>query len=267
MGEVIQFPGEYQRRIAAAELIGYTALSEVTERYGDGLPGSELIPVQKPLAYHNMQHTMSVIEHARELSSAVGLDEYDTSLVAVAAAAHDIDHTSPRGQMELMSAQWLSHEMRAARFPRADIQMVVAAVIGTEPLYKDGIMIDQKVSHLKFANTRAATVAKVVAAADMANIYAPNGPLLGGDLYQESQGVPAGHDTPMENFAAFQRGQLAVATVYRFPVTAGERLYAGLRPEIVQHHRWVLESVLAGRIRTWGQLVEVNEDFYVQHAT
>ncbi|HSH18022.1 MAG TPA: hypothetical protein VK978_01425 [Candidatus Saccharimonadales bacterium] len=264
MGEVIPFPGEYQRTLAAAERIGWDALMEVTARYGDGYPDSELVPDIEPLSYHNMQHTMRVRDHTRQMAQATGLSEHGTTMAVLAASAHDIvhgGHGKSTGENERASAAWLEELMRQDGFPEADIRACTRAILGTEPLIADGLMIGQAARAADYEMEEERLIALSVACADMADLYQPYGPLLGLDLYKEGRDVQDDKDISLLDYWQFHKSQLHLLYTYQYPHPAGEQLFGGLRERVIAHQEAVYSGLKNRQITSWQQLVELQEVF------
>jgi len=265
MAEIIKFrdrqSGREDRYAQIVEEIGYTMLAEVTDRYGDGYPDSKLVPSVADLPYHNMHHTMHVRSRTREMVRELGMSPYDGELAVLTASAHDIVHGGTRGVVERRSAEWLIAKMRSADLPEGDITACELGVLGTEPIITDGAMTGQKVTELDFPDERAELIAKAVACADMAELYAPHGPRLSRDLYKEQQGVASTEEPSMDGIVDFQCAQVELARSYRYPHQVGEKLFAGQRNRVVAYHEAVLESLVVHPALPWQALLALDQEF------
>src|SRR5580704_11860934 len=65
------------------------ALEKQAAEYVTGLYNSADVP---HYPYHNLTHTLGVVEHAREIATHYALDDTDTFVLVVAAWFHDIGH-------------------------------------------------------------------------------------------------------------------------------------------------------------------------------
>lgn len=254
------------------EIFSAEAVLHVRDYYGNGerspahfKPGSE-----GDLAYHNVQHTLRVREASVAVAHALGLSAYDQALVRFAASAHDIvhGHGAVRGDMERASALWATRSMDWATFPSEDIEAVRLAVLGTEPLFdENGAMVGQLATSLKYPTARAEAIGLSVACGDLASLYAPDGPRLGHDLYREYQGVGMLGVPALEGLLDFQHKQLHLLQTYRFPVEAGEQLFAGLREPVIAYHAQLTGTLANGEITEWSQVTAADDDFEQAYRT
>lgn len=265
MGEILSFPTNPERLRPEAETIGWRAVDIVTKQYGDGYEDSRIIPEAENLAYHNMQHTLHVRRDSVAVANALHLSPYDVSLTELAASAHDIVQGKARGQMEYESARWLEAQMRRAGFPKDDIVTAGLAILGTEPLIKNGFIVGQKATEQTYPSERARLIALSVACGDMANLFAPAGPLTSRNIYKETQGVATQDEPRLDGFAAFQKVQLHLLETYRFPHPIAETLFAGLRREAIAYQHAVTNYVATGRITSWQELLELDMAFFRRH--
>jgi len=261
MAEVVRFSdNQEQRLIAAAQEIGWLALTEVATKYGTGSPVPEVMGAEANLAFHHLGHTMHVRNDARQAAKALGLSEFDQSLVDAAAKAHDIVQLRARGVMEEESAQWLEDRLRRAGFEGDDIKAGGLAVRGTA-VVMDGPVMRQVASLQEYSSERERLIAMSVACADMASLYQPRGPLLSHDLYKEFQGVDPADEPSMDGLPDYQNGQITLMRHYLFPHPVGEALFGTGREATIEYHEGVLRALGAGAIQSWGQLLERDMHF------
>lgn len=267
MDEQLQFPGQEPEFLERAEIIAYDALTEVTVRFGCGIPNTGFIAGEAELAYHNMQHTMDVMDATRQITHELGLSPHDQAVALMAAAAHDVVQLQPRGVMERGSAAWLAARMIEAGFDKADITAAELAILGTEPLIsQDGLMVGQRMELQEYPSQAAALIAASVACADMAELFSAWGPLRGRQLYQELRDTDAPEEPPFNGLKASQRIELELLQNYRFPHPIGEVLFGGLRQEVIDHQVAITQDLFLGRIATWDELLGRDTAFASRYA-
>jgi HD superfamily phosphodiesterase len=248
-----------------AGMIAMTAICHVLEKYGDGTDG--ITATERELPYHNVQHTLSVRRAAERLSARLSLSASDQQIAVLAATAHDIVHMKPGGIAEQESAGWLADQMSrpGMGFSERDTQTARLAVLGTIVLTAaDGSFAGQQAMLQDYPDQAAATVAACVASADMAQLYAPDGPLQSRNLYKERLGLGSADRAPLEGFLAFQKATIDLLERYQYPLPEAERLFAGLRSEVTDYQRQVAQDVFLGRIAAWDELIESDLDFYAR---
>lgn len=253
-------------QITALEAIGSDALTIVEQRFGSGYPeyqGGEA----GGLAYHNRHHSAAVQQDTARMCYALGMGPADQAIGRAAAAAHDIVQLKPRGVMEQESAEWLEAEMRRRGiFPEPAIAAGALAILGTEPTFDGNRLTGQVVSQLEFPSNAAELVAKSVACADLGEIYTPQGPLLGHELYKEINGVAPDVQPSLEKLANFQRGQVALAESYRYPHPVGEKVFGRLRQQVVAYGTTVLKQLERGELTSWDDLIAQDMAFMQAHS-
>ena len=254
------------RQIAEANLLGDEALAEVEAQFGSGFPdytGGQ----DGGLAYHNRHHSEAVRSGTEAMGEALGLTSTEMAIGRVAAAAHDIVQLKPRGVMEHESADWLAERLRARGiFPEFAVAIGSLAILGTEPVIENGRIVGQAAATQEYPSKRAELVAHSVACADLGELYSPQGPLLGHDVYKESQGVGQREVPSMDNLLNFQRGQAAFTDGYRYPNAEAERVFGELRGPVAAYSAQMLEQLERGDIESWSQLIEQDKAFMCAHS-
>lgn len=245
----------------ATEAIATDALNIVEDQYGSGYPlyhGGE----NGGLAYHNRHHSEFVQEGTGRMCEALGLSPTERAIGRVAAATHDIVQLKPRGVMEQESVDWLAAEMRRRGiFAEQAVQIGALAILGTEPTFDGNRLSGQVVTELDYPSRSAELVAKSVACADLGELYAPTGPLVGHELYKEINGIAPGDEPDIAKLIGFQRGQVALADSYRYPLAKGEEVFGKLRGQVVDYSAEILDALERGDISSWSELIARDQAF------
>lgn len=253
-------------QIQEAEQIGMNALELVEEQFGSGYPeynGGE----GGGLAYHNRHHSQAVLQGTEAMGHALGLSRTEIVIGRIAAAAHDIVQLKQRGIMEQESADWLKEQMERTKvFPEFAVAIGSLAILGTEPIFEGGRLTGQVATTQSYPSRSAELVSKSVACADLGELFSPEGPLLGHDLYKEINGVSQVGEPPMDALINFQRGQVSLTENYKYPHPEGERVFGALRGEVAAYSAQVLGQLEQGDIETWDQLIAQDHAFMVAHS-
>lgn len=258
------WPFSDKEQIAKAERIGNDALGTIDRTYGGGYP--HWSPGATELAYHNGHHARAVGEGAVKLCVALGLDSIEQAIALTAGRAHDIVQLKGRGIDESESADWLEVAMREQDiFPPARREMGRLAILGTEPLFRDGKIIGQKATQLAYPSKTAEQLAMSVASADMGELYIPEGPYMGHQLFRELQGMPSEDEPAFEDLIRFQRSQVALLETYTYPLRQANRVLATHRLQVIKYGHAILRQLESGTIESWDQLLQKDQDFIRQH--
>lgn len=250
--EQITFTSE---QCGTLDTLGAAALKHVDREFGTGYPHFRG-GYGGGLAYHNGHHTRSVQAGALRFCQDTGCAPSEVKTAAVAANEHDSVQLKPRGVMERESAQRLAQGMARRRLPPPAIAAATLAILGTEPIMHGSQLTGQMVSRLRFPSKAAERVALAVACGDFSELYAPIGPYLAHRLWQEIKVGSPHQSPPMEDLAAFQKTQLALADNYRYPHPRGEGLFGGLRTKVVAYHARILKQLQQGTLERFDQLLE-----------
>jgi hypothetical protein len=140
------------------------------------------------------------------------------------------------------------------------------AIRGTEPLFKGNQLVGQMATRMNYPDRTTELVTKSVASGDLGELYTPQGPYLGHQLFREIQGMPTERQLPFEKMAAFQRNQVGLLEQYQYPLKQAERLLATHRPQVTDYSHNLLEQLEAGTIETWDELIDRDKAFIRQHA-
>jgi hypothetical protein len=256
-------PGVYvlsDAQVLATQAVGERALDIVEERYGSGYP--QYVGGQNGgLAYHNRHHSEAVQEGSARMCDALGLTPAERAIGRMAAAAHDIVQLKARGVMEQESADWLEAETRYLGLLEPAIAIGILAIKGTEPLFENNRLTGQMASELWYPSKSAELVSKSVACADMGELHAAIGPLLGHELFKEIRGVAPANEPPLDSLVNFQRNQVILAEAYQYPLPAGDRVFGKLRAKVASYSNQVLNSLERGEIESWSELIARDQAF------
>lgn len=102
--------------------------------------------------YHNTQHTLTVVEVAKQLAIAEGLTEKDQMLLQIAAAFHDTGFTRETMNHEAAGV-WIMGEFLRYRLKPSDLLVIEHLILATDvsavPLNKiEQVIKDADLSHL-----------------------------------------------------------------------------------------------------------------------
>lgn len=240
--------------------IGRQALEIAEYRYGSGFPdyrGGGL----RELGFNNARHDQKVGDETVRLGEQVGLGADERELGRTTGYAHDIRQLKGRGIDEAESAEWIYEQMRLRGLPDAAASLASVAIAGTEPLFKDGVIIGQRVNEMQFESSRHELFAKTVVSADMGELYVPIGPYLGHKLYVQRQGLHA-DDTPQLNgLLEFQTGQITLLETYQYPLAEAFNVFATHRSQVINYAHYIYRQLQQGEIITWQQLIASDLDF------
>lgn len=241
--------------------IGQAALTTVQARYGSGYPN--YCAGELSLGNHNRHHSFKVGENSAKLAEDQGLTAFATELSRTTGNAHDIVQRKGRGVDESESADWLEQELRRQGIAPDALTVARAAILGTQPRFdQEGIMVDQQVNHMEFESIFAERFAKVVASADLGELFTPLGPLLAHKLYAEIQGVGALDSPSMDDFTEFSRKQLVFVDRYQYPLgNCAEQLFATHKKQVIRYFEYVYDQCLSGALDSWEQLMRQDKAF------
>ncbi|WP_375499006.1 HD domain-containing protein [uncultured Jatrophihabitans sp.] len=81
--------------------------------------------------YHTATHVIAVLRDSAELADALGLDDVQRAVIALAACAHDVVYNARPGDDERASAQWAREALRMAGLAAAHVERVAQLVLTT----------------------------------------------------------------------------------------------------------------------------------------
>jgi hypothetical protein len=246
-----------QEQFQKMRIVTDEAISEVDKRFGDGLEKQG----KKHLRYHNGLHTRAVSMGAVALGKRLCLSKTELAVAQVAGAAHDIVQLHGSGTNERESAEWIEDKLRGY-VPAEALAMARLAILGTEPVFQGGTITEQKAQTQEYPTKRAELVAKIVASADLGNLYTPEGPALSHELYHEL----SGHAAIDTGLVTFQKNQLKLVHSYEYPLPEAGRLFATHKGQVQAYVVKTLDQLEAGEIHSWQQLIEQDAAFRAAHS-
>lgn len=255
----------YQILEENAERVGEKALEVVDRTYGEGYPSWRTGSCE--LAYHNGHHARAVGNGALRLCDVYDVPRVERRVAETAGFAHDLVQLKGRGIDERESAEWLESELRRTDvFPTPLVQLGKVAILGTEPRFKDGHLVGQRATELEYPDKVAELVAKSVACADLGELYTPQGPYLGHQLFREIKGMPREDHIPFEDVAQFQRNQIRLLEQHTYPLKKAEKIFATHKSNVIRYAKETLRKIEAGSIDSWSRLIESDEAFMARHS-
>lgn len=252
-----------KEQIKKAERIGDHAVEIIDQTYGSGYPAWKR--GRNELSYHNGHHGRAVGEGAVKLCVRLGLSPLEQTIAGAAGRAHDIVQLKGRGVDEAKSADWIETELEQANFLDPAQAMARLAILGTEPVFAGGKLVGQKATKLKYPTKTAEQVAKSVASADLGELYVPEGPYLGHQLFREIQGMPAESNIPFEKMVGFQRNQVELLENYTYPLSQANKVLATHKPQVIAYSQDALDKLEKGEIESWDELLTRDEEFIARH--
>jgi len=239
------------RQQADLENIGRRALSLVDRKYGRGL--DRLEAGEQKLTFHNGEHSRMVGWAAMRMCEKLELPSEYQHLARAIGYTHDIIQLKGVGTNEAESAAWLKASMD--HFPVAIKAMAGKAILGTTPLFENGIMVGQRATELDYESILEETLAKSVACADLSELFSPIGPYMSHQLLKEFN-PGADQDKLIEKVVGFQRNQCELVERYRYPLAEGEVLFGSYRSDVVDFTQETLRNLESGAIESWEELVK-----------
>lgn len=103
------------------------------------------------LHYHNLNHTLDVVEHAVNFAERSGLSARDVRLIGIAAAWHDTGFIERRQNNEPIAADLAKAAMeKSGGFSKDEIADVVAAILDTQITYEiqSGTLVQRAMGRL-----------------------------------------------------------------------------------------------------------------------
>jgi len=246
---------------AKLERVGEDALKTVDRTYGEGHPNYRRRGSHE-LAYHNGHHAREVGNTAFKLCTLLDMDPLVRKTAQAAGYAHDLVQLKGRGTDERESAEWLEHELSRDDIIHPTLRTMGSfAILGTEPIFAGGKLVGQKATQLHYPSRDAEHMAKSVASADLGELYQPQGPLLGHQLFREINGMARPEQLDMQKLTAFQRNQIALLETYKYPLPKAERVLTQHKPGVIAYSTDLLRQMEAGTVETWNEVIERDRAF------
>jgi len=109
--------------------------------------------ISEKYAYHNLQHTINVVNAAKEICAKEDIGAADTELLEIAAWFHDLGYDQGAEGHEQRSADYVTEFLKANDYPKADIATICNCILATKypqtptTLFQK-ILCDADLSHL-----------------------------------------------------------------------------------------------------------------------
>jgi hypothetical protein len=246
---------------AKLEQVGQSALETVDRTYGEGHPNYRHHGSHE-LAYHNGHHAREVGNTAFKLCTLLDMDTLVRETAQAAGYAHDLVQLKGRGIDERESAEWLERELSRDDIVHPTLRTMGAlAIIGTEPLFAGGKLVGQKATQLRYPSRDAEHMARSVASADLGELYQPQGPLLGHQLFREINGMARPEQLDMQKLTAFQRNQIALLETYKYPLPKAERVLTQHKSGVIAYSTDLLHQMETGAVDSWNEVIEHDRAF------
>lgn len=109
--------------------------------------------VPKKYAYHDIQHTLSVVASTHEIGKSMALDETELEVIQLAAWFHDTGYDKGPANHEERSSKYAREYLQGHEYPEERIQTIEACIMATQMPHKPGttlekILCDADLSHL-----------------------------------------------------------------------------------------------------------------------
>jgi hypothetical protein len=262
-------------RIRTFHLIGGHALKEVKGTFGRGInldaihrgDFSSAINPDTLYPFHSLVHSMNVGNFSRFIAQRLGLSPHMVALTEAVGRAHDVIRKGTIGQDEGESAQWFAHYARHYGIDPDDIAIGSSAILGTIPKVdpETFMLVGQHVDEIDFSDMprpeEAELVARIVATADLGELFLPTGPLMSHMLLFEI----VKRKPNLEEIVKFQRTQVEMLYAYQHPL--GEHTPNFLlrhKNDVIRHSEQQLAQLENGEITTWESVVTQACTFIVE---
>jgi uncharacterized protein len=103
--------------------------------------------------YHNLNHTIEVVETAEEITDHSGLDKFQKEKILLACWFHDIGVTESYLNHEDSSVKICSNFLRSLNYPEQNIKEISSAIMATRIPSKPASVIEQVVCDADLAHT------------------------------------------------------------------------------------------------------------------
>ena len=102
--------------------------------------------------YHNYNHTLEVVNHAKEIAIGVKLTEVDLDIVIIAALFHDTGYLEARDNHEELSASIAVRFLHEQHFGEGSIQKVVGCIRATKVPQRPTTLLEQVICDADLLN-------------------------------------------------------------------------------------------------------------------
>lgn len=245
-----------EAQYSACSNLGSFALEIIDARYGTGFP--EFRGGQRArLGLHNGLHARFVGSTSLKLVQLLELSPLDQIITLSAGYAHDLVQLKGCGTNELETSEWYAEHLEGTRqFSVDDVEVGRLAILGTEPVFKNGILVGQKAAEMEYPSKRHEQIALALASADLGQLYAPMGPYLAHRFYQEMVTGDVDQDPGLDDLLAFQRGQAALLDAYTYPLPEAIPLLKTHEAEVAAYNELVGTQLDNGSLESFADLLE-----------
>jgi len=247
-------------------LIGGYALKEVRGTFGRGIDldaihrgdFSSAVNPDTLYPFHSLVHSMNVGSFSRFIAQQLDLSPYMVALTEAVGRTHDVIRRGTIGQDEGESAQWFAHYAQHYGIDPDDIAIGSSAILGTIPKVdpETFMLVGQHVDEIDFSEMprpeEAELVARIVATADLGELFLPTGPLMSHMLLFEI----VKRKPTLEEIVKFQRTQVEMLYAYQHPL--GEQTPVFLlchKNDVIRYSEQQLARLENGEITTWEEVV------------
>ena len=258
--------------IRAFHLIGNKALIEVLNSFGSGIDLEAILGEDRDFSsalepnslypFHSLVHSMNVGSTSRMIAEELGLPPYLVALAETAGHAHDVIRKGAIGEDEGESAEWFEKYARLYGLSSNYVETGSLAIYGTIPTVRPGdfMLTGQHVSKMAEEDVfeitenpdQAELIARIVASADLGELFQPTGPLMSHMLlFEINKGKPS-----YEQLLRFQKTQVEMLHAYKHPL--GEQtpdILLRHKVDVIRHSEKLLAQLENGEVTTWEEVV------------
>lgn len=258
--------------IRSFRLIGRRALSEVTRTFGRGIDleaihrgdFSSAINPNSLYPFHSLVHSMNVGNTSRFIAEQLGLSPHLVALTEAAGNAHDVIRRGSIGQDEGESAQWFSAYATSYNINPDDIEIGSSAILGTIPKVdpETFMLVGQHVDEINFTQMphpeEAELISRIVATADLGELFQPTGPLMSHMLLFEI----LKRKPTVEEFVKFQRTQVEMLHSYEHPLKdQTPAILLRHKSKVIHYSEQLLDQLENRQLTSWEEVVTQSCEF------
>jgi hypothetical protein len=243
-----------------------SALAKIDHDYGTGYP-NYAGGINGGRSFHNGYHSRSVITDFDQLASVIEVDDTERMVGIAASAVHDVEQDLGPGRNEAASADWLDRPLKDdMHLSDRYVAMGRGAVLGTIPLFENGVMVSQAANTNEYPTKRHEKVAKMVASADLGRLYTPDSQYVAHMLLKEIHGCSPHDPIDFDKVLNFQRGEVVFLEQYRFPLVEAAGVLAVGKAAVIRYAESLVDSIEQGDITTWDELIARDLTYMTQAA-
>lgn len=240
-----------------SSVLSIEALNYVDDHYGQHPEDN-----QATLSYHNGLHTRNVMIDFLALADITGLDTASRAIGVAAASSHDLIQGTGRGSDEAKSADWFSENLGKARiFSPFQIEAGRLAILGTEPIFENGLLTGQMAEQIDYPTLLHEKIAKILASADLGRLYTLDGPYMSHMLFKEINGSQEPED--LTGLLKFLKVQMPLLQNYVHPLKEAHKFFSSHQSQVIAYAGSLIQDIELGRLETWQQVVDSDKDFSI----